>query len=150
MGALFVALVAVIAFLLLDNRSPVDPGGSAGTAGESPSAASESPSEPAAPDAAAMEAFVADYLATADADPASAFQRLTPAYQDASGGLAGYEGFWGRVSNVALSRASADPDALTVTYTYSYDLDGSGRTDRVRMTLQQDGDGFLISDAVTL
>ena len=145
------ALVAVIAFLLLDDRSPVDPGGSTGTAGESPSAsASESPSEPAAPDAAAMEAFVTDYLTAADADPASAFQRLTPAYQDASGGRSGYEGFWGRVSNVALRSVSADPDALTVTYTYRYDLDGSGRSDTVRMTLQQDGDGFLISDAVTL
>ena len=37
-----------------------------------------------------------------------------------------------------------------MTYTYRYDLDGSGRSDTVRMTLQQDGEGFLISDAVTL
>ena len=151
-GLAAAALLLVVGFLVLgggDDPATDAASGPADTPSASPEASDE-PSKPAAPTAEEMEGFVADYLALADSNPATAFQRLAPAYQKASDGLAGYEGFWGRVDGVELQEATADPEALTVTYTYSYELDGSSRTDEILMTLEQVENAFLIVDAVTL
>ncbi len=149
-GLAAVVLVLVVGFLVLggDDEPPA-----ASTADPDATSTSLEPSdEPSeeAPTAEDMEGFVADYLSLADSNPATAFQRLSPSYQEASGGLAGYEGFWGRVSGVELKEASADPEALTVTYSYSYELDGSTRDDDILMTLEQVENAFLIVDAKTL
>ena len=52
------------------------------------------PAAPAGPTAAGMEDFIQDYLATVTSDPDTAFAMLTPGFQQASGGLSGYRGFW--------------------------------------------------------
>ncbi len=77
-----------------------------------------------------MSTFVTDYLETAATDPAAGFAMLTPSFQDASGGLSGYEGFWGDVKRVSdIEVVDADPDGLTVTYRYRYQA-RPGSTDR--------------------
>ena len=102
------------------------------------------------PDAADMEAFVGDYLSTADEDPATAFDMLTPEFQAASGGEAGYTTFWDRVTNAQLVEVEAnadDPDNLTVTYTYTFNLRGEGKqTDTPTLRLVLEDGGYLIAD----
>ena len=44
---------------------------------------------------AQMDAFITSYLATVTSDPRAAFDRLTPEFQQASGGYEGYMGWWG-------------------------------------------------------
>jgi hypothetical protein len=93
-----------------------------------------------------MEQFAEDYVTTAAADPAAGFALLTPAYQGESGGLEGYESFWGTVTNPRILDVEADPDNLTVTYTYSYNVRGEGtRTETVTLRLVQEGDDFRIA-----
>jgi hypothetical protein len=94
-----------------------------------------------------LERFAEDYVRTASSDPRRGYDLLTADYQQASGGLAGYEGFWGRVSDVRVERVSPDPDAMRVTYLYSYLFDGARRTEEVTLQLTQDGDRYLIEGA---
>ena len=63
-----------------------------------------------------MEDFISQYLATAPTDPESAFQMLTPEFQEQSGGIEGYRGFWDTVESANLLDIQADPEALTVAY----------------------------------
>lgn len=111
---------------------------------DSSSATSSPPDE--RPSADAMEAFVTDYLALVVSDPESAFDELTPAFQEASGGLDGYLGFWGDVSRTEVLDVAADPETLVVDYTYTYHLEGGGkpRTEDVSLQLVQGDDGGLL------
>ena len=98
-------------------------------------------------EAAAMEAFVTDYLTTVTSDPKSAWEMLTPEFQRASGGYGQYKGFWGTVESASVVAIEGDPDALTVTYTVEYTMnEGETRQDDVTLQLEQSGDGFLIAD----
>jgi serine/threonine protein kinase len=111
-----------------------------------PTASPSSSPSPRVPTSAGMEAFVRDYLATAPTDPGTAFQRLTPAYQERSGGLKGYEGFWGTVASAELTRIQADPKARTVSYDVAYRLDdGRRRTDSVTLDLTFTNGTYLIA-----
>ena len=97
-----------------------------------------------------MEAFIGDYLATAAADPATGYTMLTPAFQQASGGLEGYRGFWDSVESAELQSIQADPDTLTVAYTVAYEMDSSGQgsgrsTDDVSLTLAFDDGDYKIA-----
>ena len=94
-----------------------------------------------------MRRFVQDYLATVTSDPAAAFERLTPEFQQASGGFGGYRGFWGTIASAAPSGIQPDPEAMTVSYDVAYErADGSSATDRVTLELVEDGDGgYLIA-----
>jgi tRNA A-37 threonylcarbamoyl transferase component Bud32 len=94
-----------------------------------------------------LERFAEDYVRTASSDPRKGYDLLTASYQQASGGLAGYEGFWSRVSDVRVERVSPDPDAMRVTYIYSYLIDGSRRTETVTLQLTRAGDRYLIEGA---
>lgn len=112
---------------------------------------SESPSESESaapePDAVDMEAFIADYLTTAPADPAAGFAMLTPQFQQRSGGLQGYTSFWGQVTNTRLGDVEADPDNLTVSYSYDYTVKGKGRQhDDVTLRLRFKDGQYLIAD----
>ncbi|WP_345268062.1 serine/threonine-protein kinase [Nocardioides nanhaiensis] len=155
-GVVLLAVTVLVALLLLtggdDEQQTPSAGGSTSATGEpSPSQGSPSPSEPAAPTADEMESYVADYVSLAASDPSAAFDQLTPAYQRASNGFPGYEGFWGGVTDVNVRSATADPDTLTITYEYSYRFEGRQRRDTVRMTLEQTDDGaLLIAGADTL
>jgi eukaryotic-like serine/threonine-protein kinase len=158
---ILVALFAVALFLLFawllgafddtdgseSNSGPGSETSSEATDGESPS------SEGADPEATAtaMEAFVTDYLATVTSDPESAWEMLTPAFQEASGGFEAYRGFWDTVESATVVSIEADPDALTVSYTVEYEMNrgkgkGQTRQDDVTLQLEENGDGFLIAD----
>jgi hypothetical protein len=83
-----------------------------------------------------MENFMEDYLATAPTDPEAGFQMLTEDFQDASGGIEGYRGFWGTIDTADLISLTADPAALTVSYTVEYlKEDGQKVRDDVSLAL---------------
>ncbi|QZY30316.1 serine/threonine-protein kinase [Nocardioides coralli] len=107
----------------------------------------QSASEPAAePSADEMEAFMADYLATAPSSPETTFEMLTPRFQRASGGFDGYSGFWGTIESAELAQITADPDALTVAYTVNYVTeDGRSSSDDVVLQLAFRGGDYLIA-----
>jgi hypothetical protein len=61
---------------------------------------------------------------------------LTPPFQEQSGGLEGYRGFWETVESADLRSVSADPGSLTVEYTVDYDMkDGRSVSDDVQLAL---------------
>ena len=115
-----------------DDPPPGEPTGEKSS--EEPSA---DPSPGEAPTAAGMESFMEDYLATAPSDPETAFRMLTPEFQQASGGIDGYRGFWDTIATADLLAFSADPAALTVSYTVEYRRDGEDAkiTDDVSLAL---------------
>jgi serine/threonine protein kinase len=135
------------------DRSPAaaeDPSGDASEG--APQDPSDQPSDDASqepPEAseASMRAFVEDYLATVTSDPAAAWERLTPEFQQASGGFGGYRGYWGTIASAEPSAIQADPEAMTVSYDVAYERNnGSTATDSVTLELVPDGgEGFLIS-----
>jgi hypothetical protein len=93
-----------------------------------------------------MKDFVRDYLATVTEDPETAWTRLTPAYQRASGGLSGYTGFWSTIAEANPKSIDADPDALTVAYDVEYErTDGSKVEEAVTLLLRRTEDGYLIA-----
>ncbi|MEU6138560.1 serine/threonine-protein kinase [Nocardioides sp. NPDC047086] len=105
-------------------------------ASEKPSP-SESPSESpsAGPTAEGIDAFIRSYLATAPANPDSAFSSmLTPAFQASSGGLEGYRDWWSTVASTSVVSVSPSVDPLKVTYTYKYTMK-DGRQDGGTVTL---------------
>lgn len=122
--------------------SPTDDGGDT----ETPDTEPEPEPEPMAED---MEAFIADYLATAPSSPATAFEMLTPAFQQASGGAGGYAGFWNTIESAELLGVQADPEALTVSYTVAYvRVDGSEVTNDVVLGLafRKNSGRYLIAE----
>ena len=152
---LAVVCVAVLAILVialvLDNRQEPDPVATDPTNSTSEPASSESgdPSASSSADAeraAAMTAFVADYLNTVVADPAAAWERLTPEFQKASGGFGQYKKFWEPYDEAIIGDIGADPKTGIVEYSVRYNkADGSGFDDTVQLQLQDDGDSFLIA-----
>ncbi|MFE6508310.1 serine/threonine-protein kinase [Nocardioides sp. NPDC057767] len=106
------------------------------TPSESPSA-----SETAGASADGIDAFIRNYLATAPANPDSAYSSmLTPAFQASSGGLEGYRDWWGSVASTSVVSVSPSVDPLKVTYTYNYTMK-DGRQDGGTVTL-----GLVYSD----
>jgi hypothetical protein len=97
-----------------------------------------------------MEGFVDDYLATVTRDPEAAFAMLTPGFQEASGGIEGYRGFWDTIRSArVVSFNGTDPEALTVAYTVDYTReDGSRARDDVNLQLTyRDGDYLIAGEA---
>ena len=115
-------------------------GGSSGGTGTSDGATSAT-----TPSSAAVEAFARSYVETAASDPEKAYDLLTPAYQQASGGLDGYLSFWSRVVKVeSIDDITADPTGRTVSYRYAYVLKGRGRvSENVRLVLEYGRDGSI-------
>lgn len=104
------------------------------TASESPSE-TPSASETAGPTAEGIDAFIRSYLATAPANPDSAFSSmLTPAFQASSGGIDGYRDWWSSVASTSVVSVSPSVDPLKVTYTYRYTMK-DGRQDGGTVTL---------------
>jgi hypothetical protein len=97
-----------------------------------------------------MEGFIDDYLSTVTRDPDTAFAMLTPGFQEASGGIEGYRGFWNTIRSARpVSFNGTDPDALTVGYTVDYvRKDGSRTRDDVSLQLSyQDGNYLIAGEA---
>jgi serine/threonine protein kinase len=128
-GLVVLALVGIIAWALLSGGEPEASNPPAGNHHTSKSSSStKSPNAEPSPSADDMEDFIANYLATATSDPDSAFQMLTPQFQEQSGGLEGYRGFWDTVKSADLVSIQADPQALTVQYTVDYTTEGPGKS----------------------
>ncbi|MBJ7528356.1 MAG: serine/threonine protein kinase [Nocardioides sp.] len=154
-----IAAVTGLAFVLGNDRATEQPAtaapGSGGSASGSPEASpsgspsgSPSPTAQPRPTAASMTAFVDQYIPLAASDPESAFAMLTPAFQQASGGLDGYLGFWGTVRRAEVLDVSADPAAGTVSYVYRRQTEAGGGPveESVTLQLQQQSDGsYLIA-----
>ncbi len=113
---------------------------------DSPSSSDASTPPDARPTEAAMEGFIEDYLDLVVSDPEAAFERLSPAFQEQSGGLSGYRDFWGQVTSTELQSISADPESMVVDYTYTRHERGGGKpvSDDVSLQLEDDGDGGLL------
>ena len=151
-------LVVLVLLVLLLVRPWHHDGGNGTTAGgaRTPSTATTPPSSPAAsptsspsagPTEDGIRAFVSTYLTTASSDPAQGFAMLTPAYQRQSGGLQGYERFWGNVQKIHdVSDVLPSMDPLGVSYRYTYTLRGAGkRTENVQLRLVYKDGHYLIS-----
>jgi serine/threonine protein kinase len=147
-GAAVVVVVAmVIAFVI-----GLHDGGGDNHAGgrSSPSASTSGSSSPDAPSSAGptedgMTAFIRDYIDAAVSDPASAYDMLTPAFQEQSHGLQGYEDFWDQVRTAKILSISADPDALEVSYRYRYVRPGGPTVEDVTLQLSYDNGTYLIA-----
>jgi hypothetical protein len=147
-----VALLA-IGYALLTAGS--NGSGTAGTgASHPPSSPTQGSSHSSAPagagQAQAMEDFLTTYLATVTSDRHAAWEMLTPAYQDASGGFGSYSGFWGTIASATPSNVTADPAAMTVTYDVTYQKhNGTRTTEHHTLQLVHDGSSYLINDQLS-
>ena len=98
-----------------------------------------------------MEDFISHYLATAPTDPEPAFEMLTPEFQEQSGGIEGYRGFWDTIESANLLDIQADPQALTVTTRSSTRWTARARdrrqqsTDDVNLKLVFEDGNYLIA-----
>ena len=152
--AAVVALLGVIAWLALTGDDGTTPtidrptasdsagtGGGGGGGDQSPSPSAEPPT------AEGMESFIGTYLSTAPSSPESTFEMLTPAFQQASGGLDGYTGYWSTISSATLVDATADPETLVIQYDVDYvRQDGSQVSDNVTLQLEYRDGEYLIAD----
>ncbi|GAB2882592.1 serine/threonine-protein kinase [Nocardioides pacificus] len=153
-AAVVLGLVVLVGWLALTGNDdddpepdraaiPSDTAPERGKETESSSAPSPTANEP---DAAEMEAFVVDYLATVTADPEVTWERLTPEFQDASGGFGSYSGFWRTIAAAEATQVSADTDAMTVTYSVEYtEQNGERTSDEVTLKLVQQEGEYLIA-----
>lgn len=105
----------------------------------------EAPEETADPPASSdATAFAEDYYAALPDDTDTAWQLLTPEYQNGMG-RGSYEGFWTTIDDVAFDGAEeVEPGVVDVTITYT--TDGSSQTEVRRLYLEETGDGLLIAD----
>jgi serine/threonine protein kinase len=145
-GVLALAVLTAIGYALGvgtgDDPGSRDPGSTSSSPGQG-GGSSAAPN----PTTEGMEDFISGYLDTVTRDPEAAFAQLTPAFQEASGGLAAYEQFWGGVEKAKLLSIQANPDDLTVSYSVEYNRGhGDKRTDSTTLQLTYDGDRYLISD----
>jgi serine/threonine protein kinase len=131
-----------------------DGGTPASGASHTPSSPTQSSSQSSAPAGAGqaqkMEDFLTTYLATVTSDRHAAWEMLTPAYQDASGGFGSYNGFWSTIASATPSNVTADPEATTVTYDVAYvRRNGTRTTEHHTLQLVHDGSSYLINDQLS-
>jgi eukaryotic-like serine/threonine-protein kinase len=150
--ACMVALVAIVVAVVVnadrdDSATTAGKDPSASATSPAPSASAESPSSSADDErAAAMTTFVTDYLNTVVDNPKAAWERLTPRFQDASGGFGTYKKFWKDYDTAEITDIGADPARLTVQYSVTYGaVKGDGFTDTVELQLEENGETFLIA-----
>ena len=143
LAAVLVVLLAIVVAVTVGNEDP-----QAGPPDDTATSESDPTDEPpAGPNAEDMQAFIADYLATAPSSPETTYEMLTPAFQEESGFLEGYTGFWGTIETADLVDVSADPQALTVAYTVSYLTEnGEESTDDVVLRLVYEDGRYLIAE----
>jgi serine/threonine protein kinase len=152
-AAVAVVIAMVIAFAIgLHDSGGGDGGSGASSGGSGSPSASASHSDSAGPSSSAdapteegMTSFIRNYIGTAVSDPAAAFEMLTPEFQRQSGGLQGYESFWGEVHNAKIESISADPGSLQVSYRYRYNRPGGPTVDDVTLRLVHQDGQYLIA-----
>ena len=117
-----------------------------GSASQEPTPTPSATEDGTAEEAEAMEGFAENYLATVTSEPRTTWEQLTPAFQEQSGGFAGYSSYWSTIAEVEVLDISADPEAGTVTYSVEYTRqNGSTVTDVVTLELRESGDSYLIA-----
>ena len=105
------------------------------------------PANPAAKTRRDVTAFIGTYLATATSNPESSYTLLTPRFQEDSGGLGSYNGYWRTIASATPSNIVVDPASLTVSYDVDYlRVDGTTTTGSVTLQLQRSGSRYLIAD----
>ena len=127
-------------------ESASEPASTPSTASQSaPSSASAEPPTGGG-SAAAMSAFVQQYVDTALADPAAAWDLLTPRFQqDCCTSEASYAGYWNTIETASLRDVKANPGQMTVAYTITWDpVDRGPEDEDVTLGLVENGDGYLI------
>ena len=111
------------------------------------SAATEEPPAGGGGGAAAMRTFVQQYVDTALADPAAAWDLLTPRFQqDCCTSEDSYAGYWNTIESATLRDVKANPGSMEVSYTITWDPEGErGPEDEdVTLGLVENGDSYLI------
>jgi len=151
-AVLALAVIAVAAWTSLTGDTtagsgPRRPASSNSISSPSSSASGGANSGASTTKAEAMEQFLDTYLSTAVSDRHSAFEMLTPAYQAASGGFGGYNGFWSTIRSATPSNVTADVTDMTVTYDVAYvKANGDHVDEHHTLQLVPDGSSFLIDD----
>ncbi len=128
------------------SESASEPASTPSTASQSaPSSASAEPPTGGG-SAAAMSAFVQQYVDTALADPAAAWDLLTPRFQqDCCTSEGSYAGYWNTIETASLRDVKANPGQMTVAYTITWDpVDRGPEDEDVTLGLVENGDGYLI------
>jgi hypothetical protein len=145
--AVLLAMAVAFAIGLSNSGGDSGDGGAASTGRTTGSSSAAKTPDAAEPTADGMKSFVATYLDTAVTNPSAAFAMLTPAFQEHSGGLDGYEQFWGEVRKTQLREVSADPGSLEVRYTYRYWRSSGGPvTDDVALRLEYADGTYRIAE----
>ncbi|QIG42774.1 serine/threonine protein kinase [Nocardioides anomalus] len=145
LAVLALAVVTTIAFVIGLGGDDGD-GDGASTAPSGGTTAPPSSEAAQQPTAKGMEDFVRTYIDTVVSDPTSAFDLLTPAFQDKSNGLEAYEKFWGPVQSATIDSVSADPQTMRVSYTYTYRRGGDETTEDITLVLQFADGQYRIAD----
>jgi hypothetical protein len=143
--AVLVAMAIAFAIGLRDGGGDDKSGGRTGPSASTSTSGSAGPSSSAGATEDGMTSFIRDYIDTAVSDPASAFDMLTPEFQQESHGLEGYESFWGDVRSAKILSVSADPKTLEVSYRYRYVKPGGPTVDDVTLQLSYQDGTYLIA-----
>lgn len=151
-GLLVVGLFLVFAWLFgafdPERQAGSEPAGSQPSSSEEPGETSSSPPESTDGDEAraeAMQAFVVDYVAAAVDDPRISWDLLTPGFQEASGSFGQYKKYWDQWESAVPANIAADAQALTVNYDITYQGADGRQRDNVTLTLEENGESFLIA-----
>lgn len=146
-AALLVVVLVLGAWLVgrSGSGSP-DAGADPGRSPAAPSTSAEpSPPAPTGATAEGMAGFITEYLDTVTSSPQQAFDMLTPAFQQASGGYGQYRSWWAPIRGASVSDVQADPEAMTVSYHVVYDGPSSRpSSDDVRLRLVYESGRYLI------
>ncbi|SFB73771.1 Serine/threonine protein kinase [Nocardioides terrae] len=154
MAAVLILVLVLGGWLLSRSRSPNNEPSATSTSTSGPAKGATgtpqtSTTQAAKPTAEEMTSFLRGYLTTVTSDTRAAFAMLTPSFQQASGGYAGYDSFWKHVHQATPSGIRADPEELTVSYHVDYagpKKKVSGGSDDVRLQLVYDGAGHYLID----
>lgn len=106
----------------------------------------DSPSDEPLPEPTAkqLRTFLREYVRTAMTDPQSAFGRLTPGFQESSGGYSEWTGWWGGFQSAEVTHVIPDVEGLSATYTVHYvERSGTERTETSTVSFIQEKDGSL-------
>jgi hypothetical protein len=97
-----------------------------------------------------MRTFVQQYIALALDDPSSAWQELTPRFQQdcCEGSEGNYAGYWDTIATATLRDIHANPGRMQVSYTITWDPEGErGPEDElVTLGLVEGDTGYLIDE----
>jgi serine/threonine protein kinase len=147
LAAVLVVLIGVVLAVTVGGDDPEAGPPDDGASSESEPTDEPTDDRPAGPNAPDMKAFIADYLATAPSSPETTYEMLTPAFQEDSGLLEGYAGFWGTIESAELVDVTADPQAMTVAYRVAYVTEnGEESTDDVVLGLVYEDGRYLIAE----